>query len=254
MSNNQNEIYEILAPFYDTFMKEVPYKDWVNFIEKIWKSHKLTPELVLDLACGTGSLSKILAKRGYDTIGIDSSSQMLMVAKEKDNKTMYLNQDMKSFELYGTVDAIVCLCDGMNYMLKEKHLMKVLKLCNNYLNPNGLLIFDMNTKNYFKNLEKQNFMHNEEDESYICETFFDKKTNINTYETTIFSKIQNSKYEEGSIFKRSLDYQEQRAYSKTKVIELIEKSGLKLEDIYSDGTFVKPNNKTNKIYYVCKKL
>lgn len=247
MKKANSELYENLAPFYDIFMSEIPYKKWVKYVEKIWKLNNHKPKLVLDLACGTGSISKILSDKNYDTIGVDNSPQMLMLAQEKDSKTLYLNQDMKSFELYGTVDSIICLCDGMNYMLKEKHLMKTLKLCNNYLNPGGILIFDMNTINYFKNLEKQNFAHNEEDESYICETFFDKKTNINTYETTIFSKVENSTFE------RTLNYQEQRAYDSETVTSLISQSGLKLKNIYADLTFNQPTKKANKLYYVCQK-
>ncbi|MCL2753664.1 MAG: class I SAM-dependent methyltransferase, partial [Defluviitaleaceae bacterium] len=154
------EIYSIFAQVYDKFM-QAPYNNWADFIEDLWEKHSgVKPKLVLDLACGTGSMSQIFAKKGYETIGIDASPEMLTEARQKDDATLYLMQDMRSFELYGSVDAIICLCDSINYILSYEELVQIFTLCKNYLNSGGTLIFDINTEyKYSKILADNDFSH-----------------------------------------------------------------------------------------------
>ena len=126
-------IYDLLAPFYDKFNGDINYSEWADFIEKIIEKHYSgKPELVLDLGCGTGSMTIELAKRGYDMTGIDYSAEMLDVARNRainaklSDKMLWLMQDMRSFELYGTVDVAVCCLDGINHLTGNGDLDKTL--------------------------------------------------------------------------------------------------------------------------------
>ena len=143
------EAYTSFASVYDTFMDNIPYEEWAEYITKLLKEYKIADGLVLDLGCGTGSMTELLAKAGYDMIGIDNAEEMLEIAMEKravsGHDILYLLQDMREFELYGTVRAIVSVCDSINYILEEEELLEVFRLVNNYLDPKGMFVFDFNT-------------------------------------------------------------------------------------------------------------
>lgn len=141
-------IYENFADVYDIFMQDVPYSEWSIYIQNIWgkfNKNKLNNiNLVAELGCGTGEMTLNLKSKGFDMIGIDISSQMLNIAKQKAaNKNLdilFLEQDMTQFELFGTVDSIISVCDSINYITEEEELLEVFKLVNNYLEPEGLFI------------------------------------------------------------------------------------------------------------------
>ena len=131
------EMYEDFAQVYDRFMDETPYEAWADFVEKKLKEAGIEDGLVLDLGCGAGSVTELLAKKGYDMIGVDISDRMLDIAMEKRTRSgldiLYLQQDMREFELYGTVRAVISLCDSVNYLLEEEELLETFCLVNNYL-------------------------------------------------------------------------------------------------------------------------
>ena len=142
------EAYTSFAQVYDLFMDNVPYEEWCAYIAGILRDYGIEDGLVLELGCGTGSLTRALSGAGYDMIGVDNSEDMLEIAMDKQQEgedILYLLQDMREFELYGTVRAVVSICDSMNYILTYEDLVQVLRLVNNYLDPGGILIFDMNT-------------------------------------------------------------------------------------------------------------
>ena len=150
-------IYDLIAPIYDEINKEIDYSAWADFIESAVKANSDTrPELVLDLGCGTGSMTLELAKRGYDMTGVDLSVEMLDIARERAydsdlaDKMLWLCQDMTGFELYGTVDLAVSCLDCLNHLTKPGELDKCLSLVHNYLIPDGLFIFDVNGKAKFE--------------------------------------------------------------------------------------------------------
>ena len=142
-------MYENFARVYDTFMDNVPYEEWSRYLIGLLRREKIEDGLVLELGCGTGSMTQLLSAAGYDMIGVDNSEDMLEIAMEKKTGSglniLYLLQDMREFELYGTVRAVVSVCDSINYITEEEDLLQVFRLVNNYLDPGGIFIFDMNT-------------------------------------------------------------------------------------------------------------
>ena len=136
--------YTSFASVYDTFMDNVPYEEWGEYIHGMLCERGITAGIVLDLGCGTGSMTEILAGFGYDMIGVDNSEEMLEIAREKQIKSgheiLYLLQDMREFELYGTVGAVFSICDSLNYITEPEELKQVFRWVNNYLDPGGIFI------------------------------------------------------------------------------------------------------------------
>ena len=171
-------MYNRFAYLYDELINDVNYKEWLDYYFKIFQRYGLKPKLGLDLGCGTGNLTTLFADKGVEMTGIDLSEDMLMVAREKavGRDILYLNQDMCEFELYGTVDFIVSSLDCINYITDKRELLKVMKLANNYLNPGGLFIFDINTPYKLENITGNNTFILENDEVFCSwQNEFDKK-------------------------------------------------------------------------------
>lgn len=151
--------YESFASVYDLFMDDVDYDGWVKYIEEIWKKFNVNPELICELGCGTGNITLRLAEKGYDIIGVDLSADMLSEARkkaaEKGLDVLFLLQDMREFELYGTVNSILCLCDSLNYITEDEDIQEVFDLVNNYLHPGGVFIFDLNTEYKFREIDRK---------------------------------------------------------------------------------------------------
>ena len=246
--------YETFAQVYDTFMSNIPYDDWVNYIQKIWQKYSLEPSLILDLACGTGNMSYRLANLGYEMIGVDLSGDMLDEAMEKnanlppDKKpVLYLNQDMRAFELYGTVDCVLCLCDSINYITDEDELLHVFRLVNNYLEPKGLFVFDINTIYKFKNVLADNsFGQTTENAAYTWENYYDEEENINEFYTNFFIENEDGTYE------RYEEYHYERGYTIQKIKELLEKAGLVFEGVFHDNTFDPPRENSERLYFIAR--
>ena len=224
------EQYSTFAEVYDTFMDNVPYDEWIKNIARNLKEHKIDDGLVLDLGCGTGTVTEGLAALGYDMIGVDSSEDMLAIAMEKNVKSgfdiLYLCQDIVDFELYGTVRAIVSCCDTLNYITEKEDLLQVFKWVNNYLEPDGVFIFDVNSEYKYEELLADNtFAENRDDSSFIWENTFDNDSRINEYALTLFIK------EEDDLYRKHEEFHYQRAYSKDELADLLKKAGLKIESI-----------------------
>lgn len=242
--------YEKFAQVYDIMMADTPYENWADYIEQLFKKFESSPKLILDLGCGTGTISAIFSSKGYDMIGIDSSLDMLMIAREKSEKlgkkVLYLNQDMTDFELYGTVDCILCLCDSLNYITEEEELGKVFALVNNYLDPGGLFIFDINTTYKFREVLSDNTFAGVYDNcAYIWDNYFYEKENMNEYKLTLF-------IDENGSYRRYEEQHYEKAYSIETIQRLIEEAGLKLEGIYDELSFGFPREESERIYFVVR--
>ncbi len=194
------EAYSCFAKYYDLFMEDIPYEMWHCYIRSLLREHSIEDGLVLELGCGTGTMTELLAGDGYDMIGVDQSVDMLAQAMEKreasKSSVLYLQQDMREFELYGTVRAIVSICDTMNYLLEEEEFVQVLKLANNYLDPKGLFLFDLKTEHYYRDVTGDRvFAENRPDESIIWENLYDEDEKRNEYGVTIFARGTDGRYD-----------------------------------------------------------
>ena len=192
--------YESFARVYDLFMDNIPYEEWCEYLHGLLKKYGIDDGLVLELGCGTGSMTELLAEAGYDMIGVDNSADMLEIAMEKREESghdiLYLLQDMREFELYGTVRAVVCVCDSMNYITDDDGLLEVFSLVNNYLDPGGVFIFDLNTLyKYEEILGDCVIAENREESSFIWENWYDEQEQINEYDLTLFIRNDSGLYE-----------------------------------------------------------
>ena len=242
------EAYTGFAQVYDTFMDNVPYDEWGEYLVSLLKKYGVEDGLVLDMGCGTGAMTRYLDARGYDMTGIDVSEDMLTIAKEKSSPDiLYLLQDMREFELYGTMRAAVSICDSMNYILEEDDLLRVFSLVNNYLDPGGIFIFDLNTVyKYQEILGEQTIAEDREECSFIWDNFYDEEEMINEYDLTVFVQ------EEGDLFRRYCETHYQRAYSLETVRALIEKAGMEVLAIYDAFTYNKPKPDSERVYFVAR--
>ena len=248
------ESYTSFAKVYDTFMDNVPYDQWCEYLHGLLKQYGVEKGIVLDLGCGTGSVTEQLAMRGYDMIGVDYSSEMLDMAMQKDSRTayniLYLLQDMREFELYGTVNAVVSLCDSMNYMTEEDDLLTVFELVNNYLDPGGVFIFDLNTEyKYRELLGEQTIAESRDDCSFIWENYYDEEEMLNEYELTLFVKE-----EEHQLYERFQEIHYQKAFSLERVKVLLEQAGLEFVTVYDAMTQEPAKEDSERVYFVAREI
>lgn len=240
--------YESFAQVYDLFMDNVPYDAWASYIVSLLRADGISDGLVLDLGCGTGTMTRLLERAGYDMIGVDNSVEMLEIARAAEeggeSTILYLLQDMREFELYGTVRAVVSVCDSINYITDEKELLTVFRLVNNYLDPGGIFIFDLNTLyKYRELLGETTICENREEGSFIWENFFDEETGLNQYDMTFFIREEDMryrKYEETHV---------QRGYEPGRIKELLEQAGMEFVAMF-DAFTREPAGETGERIYV----
>lgn len=246
------EAYTNFATVYDTFMDNVPYEEWGEYLHGLLKEYGVTEGLVADLGCGTGTLTELLVSKGYDMIGIDNSEEMLEIAMEKRYESgsdiLYLLQDMREFELYGTVRAIVSICDSINYITEEDEVREVFRLANNYLDKDGVFIFDFNTVYKYENvLGEQTIAENREDCSFIWDNYYDAEERINEYELTLFIRE-----EEEDLYRKYEEVHYQKAYDLKQMKRLVEEAGLEFVTAYDACTRNAPTDTSERIYIVAR--
>ena len=245
------EQYTNFAKVYDLFMDNVPYDKWVEQIKDILYKEDIKDGLICDLGCGTGAITERLANLGYDMIGIDNSYDMLDVAMGKKyasgNDILYLCQDMREFELYGTVRAIISRCDSLNYIKNLSELKEVFAWVNNYLDPKGLFIFDMNTVYKYQNILGDNtFAEVRDQASFIWENTYDSDKRINEYDLNIFIKL------EGDNYKRFEERHVQKAYIFEEIVSAIDESNMVLEKYLDADTYGDVSEKTERILFIAR--
>lgn len=274
------EAYSSFAQVYDLFMDNVPYGEWAGYIMGLLEEYGIRDGLVLDLGCGTGKLTRILSDSGYDMIGVDNSVEMLEIARsfsesvdertsertegcEKHrelegiegkeepsamkNPILYLLQDMQEFELFGTVRAVVSICDSLNYILEEKELLQVFRLVNNYLDPSGIFIFDLNTVYKYKELlGETTIVENREEGSFIWDNYFEEETGVNEYDLTLFIR------EKENLYRRFEETHYQRAYSLEAVKQLLKEAGMEFVAAYDAFTKEPVREESERICIIAK--
>lgn len=245
------EAYKSFAQVYDLFMDNIDYGEWKQYVLKLFKKNGIEDGLVLDLGCGTGSMTELLAAAGFDMIGVDNSEDMLELAQEKKQRSgqeiLYLQQDIREFELYGTVRAVVSVCDVINYILDKDELLKVFQLVNNYLDPGGVFIFDFNTVYKYEELMGENTIaENREEGSFIWENYYDPEEMINEYDLTLFIPTANG------LYRKYEEVHYQRAYTLETIKELIETAGLELVSVYNAFTCNASEENSERICVVAR--
>lgn len=245
------EIYTGFSMVYDQLMDNVPYEDWCAYLTGLLRDYGCREGLVLELGCGTGALTRLLAQAGYDMIGLDSSPDMLSIARERQaeegTEILYLQQDMREFELYGTVAAVVSLCDSMNYITEYKELVQVFRLVNNYLDPGGYFIFDLNTPYKYRELLADNtFAENREDCSFVWENTYDDETELNEYALTLFVRGEDGRYE------RFEEFHYQKAYAIETVEKAAAEAGMEFIAVYDAFTREEPSDTGERVYVILK--
>lgn len=257
--------YTDFADVYDTFMDETPYKEWCEYIINTFDEYKVPRELVLDLGCGTGVLTRMMADAGYDMIGVDNSAEMLAIAMEaeaetaddstdkeagNDSRILYLLQDMREFELYGTVRAVVSVCDSINYLLEDEDVIQCFRLVNNYLDPGGIFMFDFNTVYKYETvIGDTTIAENREDCSFIWENYYHPDEHINEYDLTLFTLD-----DESGMFSRSVETHYQRGYTISQMREFIESAGMEFIKAVDADTHKEPVDSSERIYIIAREI
>ena len=258
--------YDAIAGVYDRLNAEIDYGAWADFVERCFARFMVTrPEMVLDLACGTGSMTLELARRGYDMIGIDGSVDMLMVARdrmaeeESTPSILYLLQDMRAFELYGTVGGVTCCLDSVNYLLREQDVQKCFACVHNYLDPDGLFLFDVNTPYKFEHiygdcayiLEDEIADEQDHTRAVYCgwQNQYNRESGICDFYLTLFEEQEDGSY------CRAEEHQKERCYSLEQLRIWLENAGFEFLGAWSDYDFSAPMPDTPRWYIAarCKK-
>ena len=247
------EIYSDFAQVYDR-LQDIDYNTFVEYYQRLFAAFGCKPELVLDLGCGTGNITIPLAECGFDMIGVDISEEMLYIASEKaraaqlDKRILFLNQDMTEFELYGTVDAAVCALDGVNYLTEDGDLDRLFSLMHNYLNPNGLFIFDINTRHKLCDILGDNTYTYDNDGAYcIWNSFFDGNDNICEFDLDFFVRQPSGLYMRGE------EVQFERAYSDFEIRKAAESAGLHVLAAFDDRTQNAATAESERVFYVIQR-
>ncbi len=241
--------YGDFAYIYDMLTDDVQYKQRADYIHQLATTHLgKSPELLCDLGCGTGTICSLLQDKGYDCIGIDNSENMLNVASAKntDGNILFLNQDICSFELYGTVDVFISMLDTLNYITNPEDLLRLFMLVNNYLNPGGIFIFDVNTRHKFENILGNNtFVFEKDNVFYTWDNYYEGE--LLEFHLDFFVGDDSGKYT------RFSEEHCQRYYSHDYISYCAEKSSLCIEAVYGDLGFTKPADDEERIFYILKK-
>ncbi len=266
--------YSDFADVYDELMDNVPYAAWCENIAALIEEYgisrpvdsdgicreepcgeeallKSERNLVLDLGCGTGTLTQLLRRKGYDMIGVDNSPEMLGIAMEKNAEggsgILYLLQDMRELELYSTVGTVLSVCDCLNYLLEEEDLLRVFRLVNNYLYPGGLFLFDFNTiYKYSQVIGDTVIAENREDCSFIWENYYHEQEEINEYDLTVFVQ------EEGERFRRFTENHLQRGYTPDTMCRLVVQAGMRVIRLLDADTMDEVTDVSQRIYVLAQ--
>lgn len=281
------EAYTDFALVYDTFMDETPYEEWAQYIVELLHEYgddslsdrepnanlRQERNTILDLGCGTGTLTELLARKGYDMIGVDNAQEMLQIAMDKRAQSgldiLYLLQDMREFELYGTVGAVISVCDSLNYLLEEEDILQTFRLVNNYLFPQGIFIFDFNTVyKYATVIGDATIAENREECSFIWENYYHEEEEINEYDLTIFVRenadlksggdaLSSEKGQESAnheaLFRKFQETHYQRGYRLDQMLRLVEQSGLQFLEAIDADTHGTVTDESERIYIVARK-
>ncbi len=244
--------YEFLAGCYDELTTDVGYRAWADYLEKHFARAKLPVHTVLDLACGTGSLTWELARRGYEMIGVDQSEDMLAQASEKGEgfsgeKPIFLHQSMDKLDLYGAIDACVCCLDSVNYVTRPAQLERAFARVCLFLMPGGIFIFDINTPEKLRALDGQVFLDETEDAYCVWRAEYSKRRRICTYAMDLFRLTPSGLWERGE------ELHEEYAYEPDELEEMLRRAGFSHIRRYGERKLRAPRPGEERIFFTARK-
>ena len=244
------DAYTSFAQVYDLFMDNVPYEEWCAFLCKILAQHGITDGPVLDLGCGTGKMTRLMSEQGYDMTGIDNAAEMLQIAAMEPGEVpiLYLLQDMQDLELDGCVRAVYSVCDCVNYVLDEEELQQAFSRVHEYLEEDGVFIFDVNTSyKYTKLLAENTFAESRDEGSFIWDNYYDEEERINEYDLTLFIP------EGDELYRRYTETHYQRNYETATLLKLLKNAGFTDICVYDDYTDAPLCETSERAVFVAKK-
>lgn len=242
--------YEALAASYDRLTNDVDYEATVAFYQQILKREGVTPRSAVDLACGTGSVTAILARMGIPTVGVDLSEEMLTVAQQKtmdlEPRPYFSCQSLQSLRLPRAVDLAVCALDSLDYITNPADCREAIRRVYKVLNPGGIFIFDVNTPEKLRAMDGQIFLDEDEDVYCAWRGEFDEKTNICSYGMDLFQR-------HGKTWVRSFEEHREYAYSAEELKKWLKEAGFTGIRVYGDRVFEKPREGEQRIYIKARK-
>lgn len=233
--------YEVLAGYYDRLTRDIDYESFASFYEEIFEREDIQVSSVVDLACGTGSLTDLMARRGYDMTGVDVSPEMLIHASGKNRTILYLNQPLEELDLYGTYDAAICSLDGINH-IEPENITNVFRRINMFLNPGGLFIFDILPPPYFQELDGETLIDEDEDIYCLWRADFDFNENCCRYGFDFFIRRDDRLYE------RSSEEYTEYAHSTEFLIDELTRAGFTRIKQYGDRMISESRETNGRIF------
>ncbi|MDY4582934.1 MAG: class I SAM-dependent methyltransferase [Candidatus Faecousia sp.] len=242
--------YEALAASYDRLTNDVDYEATVNFYEEILRQEGLKPRTAVDLACGTGSVAAILARRGLRVTAVDMSEEMLTVAQQKtaemENPPRFLCQPLQRLWLDRGVDLAVCALDSLDYITNPADCAETIRRIYKALNPGGIFIFDVNTPEKLRAMDGQVFLDEDDDVYCVWRGEFDEASNICSYGMDLFQR-------RGGLWQRSFEEHREYAYSREQLTEYLRAAGFTHIGVYADRLFEAPREGEQRIYFKARK-
>ena len=244
--------YEALAASYDGLTRDIPYEKYLRFFKTLLRRHGVTATTVLDLACGTGSLSVLLAKHGYEVLGVDRSEEMLTVAAEKameleENQPFFVAQPMQRLRIPEPVDACVCALDSINYVTKPQDVQKAFRRVYESLRPGGLFVFDINTPYKLEGLDGQVFLDETEDSYCVWRAVYDKRHSLCRYGMDLFQQANDGLWE------RSFEEHVERAYTPEELSQWLTDAGFAQVERFANLRLEAPEADELRIFFAAKK-
>ncbi|HJB56040.1 MAG TPA: methyltransferase domain-containing protein [Candidatus Flavonifractor intestinipullorum] len=244
--------YEFLAGCYDELTTDVGYRSWAGYLEKHFARAGIPVRTVLDLACGTGSLTWELARRGYEMIGVDRSEEMLAQANEKGEdftgeRPIFLHQSMDKLDLYGTIDACVCCLDSVNYVTRPAQLERAFARVHLFLMPGGIFVFDINTPEKLRALDGQVFLDETEDAYCVWRAEYSRRRRVCTYAMDLFRLTPAGLWERGE------ELHEEYAYEPDELEEMLRRAGFHHIRRYGDRKLRAPRPGEERIFFTARK-
>ena len=241
--------YSGLAGLYDRLMDDVDYPAWAAYYRRLLETAEVAPKRLCDCACGTGAMSIQFALRGIQVTGIDISREMLEQAQARARQSgvraMFVEQDMCALELPRRVDALVCACDGVNYLLDDERLNRFFARACDSIRPGGALAFDISSAHKLEHVLGDGFFGEERDDvAYLWSNRFDKAARTVTMDLTFFVR------EKGDLYRRFSEVHVQKAHEAAHIAALLEQNGFSDVRIYGDKTFDAPKPDEPRIHFI----